>query len=435
MSEFAAFVGIDWSDKKHDLCLVEAATRRKEFFTVKHTPQALDEWALKLRTRFAGQSVAVCLEQSPGPLIFALLKYDFFVLYPIHPKTLASYREAFSPSRAKDDPTDAAYQAELLIHHRDRLKPWLPDDEKTRTLQYMVEHRRRLVNDRTRLSNRLTAALKGYFPQVLDWFPDVRTLLVCEFLLRWPGWPELDCLKRVRAATLEKFLRAHHSTRKQTNEQRLAAFRHSVPLVTDRAVINSSKLLVRALVCQMKTTLEAIKEFDAAIERLCGEHQDFHLFSALPGAGMVYAARLVTAFGTDRERYASADDMACLAGVSPVIERSGQSCWVRWRYFCPKFLRQTFVEYAGESIVHCGWARAYYQQQRAKGKSHQAVLRALAFKWIRVIWKCWQTRTPYDEALYLASLQKQGSALARALTEGCGVSGEGPAAQAADSCR
>jgi Transposase IS116/IS110/IS902 family. len=75
----------------------------------------------------------------------------------------------------------------------------------------------------------------------------------------------------------------------------------------------------------------------------------------LPGAGTVYAARLLAAFGSDRERYATADDLACLSGVSPVIERSGQNCWTRWRYFCPKFLRQTFVEYAGESTVHCAW--------------------------------------------------------------------------------
>jgi len=408
MSEFAAFVGIDWSDKKHDVCLVEAATGHKEFSIIKHSPQALHDWALQLRTRFAGQKIAVCLEQSRGPLIFALLKYDFLVLYPIHPKTLSSYREAFSPSRAKDDPTDADYQVELVMQHRDRLKPWRPDDEKTRTLQYLVEHRRRLIGDRTRLSNRLTAALKGYFPQVLDWFPDIRTRLVCEFLQRWP---ELASVKRARPATLEQFFRAHHSTRKQTNEQRLAAISQSLPLVTDRAVIASSKLLVQALVGQMKATLLAIKEFDCAIEQLCGEHQDFHLFSALPGAGTVYAARLLAAFGSDRERYATADDLACLAGVSPVIERSGQSCWTRWRYFCPKFLRQSFVEYAGESIVHCRWAKVYYQQQRGKGQSHQAAVRGLAFKWIRIIWKCWQARTPYDETTYLAALHKQGSPL------------------------
>lgn len=420
MSEFAAFVGIDWSDKKHDVCLVEAATGRKEFSVIKHNPQALQDWALQLRSRFPGKQVAVCLEQSRGPLLFALLQFDSLVLFPVHPKTLSSYREAFSPSRAKDDPTDAEYLVELVIHHRDRLKAWRADDEKTRTLRYLVEHRRRLVNDRTRLSNRLTAALKSYFPQVLDWFPDIRTPLVCEFLRRWP---ELVAVKRARPATLEQFFRAHHSTRRQTNRQRLTAIGESVALVTDRAVINASKLPVQALVRQMQATLMAIKEFDRAIEQLCAEHQDFHLFSTLPGAGTVYAARLLSAFGTDRQRFTTADEVACLVGVSPVIERSGQSSWTRWRYFCPKFLRQSFIEYAGESIVHCRWAKLYYQQQRGKGKSHQAVPRALAFKWIRIMWKCWQARTPYDEKTYLAALHKQGSPLwqqfAAELEPGC----------------
>ena len=163
-----------------------------------------------MRTRFAGHKIAICLEQSRGPLIYALLKYDFFVLYPINPTTLAKYHEAFSPSRAKDDPRDAEYLVELLIHHRDRLKPWLPDDEKTRTLQFLVEHRRRLVNDRTRISNRMTALLKSYFPQVLQWFDDIRTTLVCDFLLLWPT---LESIKKVKPKALEKFMRSHNSVR------------------------------------------------------------------------------------------------------------------------------------------------------------------------------------------------------------------------------
>ena len=173
--QFAALVGVDWSDTKHDICLVETATGTQELSVISHTPESLDEWVRSLRTRFGGAKVAVCLEQSRGPLIYALLKYDFLILYPVNPKTLARFREAFSPSRAKDDPRDAEYLVELLLHHRERLQAWLPDSERTRTLQLLVEHRRRLVGDQTRTSNRLTALLKGYFPQVLAWFPDIRT--------------------------------------------------------------------------------------------------------------------------------------------------------------------------------------------------------------------------------------------------------------------
>ncbi len=407
-AHFAAFIGLDWSDQKHDLCLVDTATGAQELSVIKQTPESLAEWALALRTRFRGERIAVCLEQSRGPVIYALMKYDFITLYPINPKTLARFREAFSPSRAKDDPQDAQYLVELLIHHRDRLKAWLPDDEKTRTLQLLVEHRRRLVGDQTRISNRLTALLKGYFPQVLAWFPDIRTELVCDFLLKWPS---LDALKGVHRTTLVKFFRAHNSHRQETLGRRLSAIKEASPLVTDRAVINSSALMTGALAAQMKTTLEAVHAFDVQIEELGRTHEDFDLFTSLPGAGRVYASRLLTAMGSNRARWASADELLRFSGVAPVIERSGKSSWTRWRYFCPKFFRQSFIEYAGESVKHSEWAKAFYASQKAKGKGHQAAVRALAYKWIRIIWKCWQTRTKYDEARYVECLRKKGSPL------------------------
>ena len=131
MSEYAALVAIDWADQKHAVCLCDQRTGRREHTIVKHTPAALQEWALSLRQRFADQPIAVCLEQSRGPLIYFLLQYDFFVLYPINPATLARYRQAFSTAGGKDDPSDAAYLLDLLEHHRDRLRVWRPDDEKT----------------------------------------------------------------------------------------------------------------------------------------------------------------------------------------------------------------------------------------------------------------------------------------------------------------
>jgi transposase len=408
MCEYAAFVGFDWADKKHDLCLVDSASGKKEFSVIKHTPQALQQWATSVRLRFGGRKVAVCLEQSRGPLIFALMKYDFLVLYPINPSTLSNYREAFSPSRAKDDPRDAEYAVELLIHHRDRLKAWLPDSEQTRALQYMVEHRRRVVGARTRISNRMTALLKLYFPQVLQWFDDIRTDLVCDFLLKWPTLKEV---KKVRRITLEKFFREHNSVRKESTDQRLCSIKEAIELTTDKAVISSSVLMMKTLAQQMKTALTAIKEFDKKIAELCASHEDYQLFASLPGSGSVYSSRLLAAFGTDRERFESADEMARLSGIAAVIERSGQSSWIRWRYFCPKFLRQSFHEYAGESIKHSFWARAYYAEQKAKEKSHQAIVRGLAFKWIRIIYRCWQTRTEYNEVKYLESLRKKGSPL------------------------
>jgi hypothetical protein len=135
MAEYAALIGIDWSDKKHDLCLIETATAKREACVLPHSPQRIDEWAAVLRARLGGQRIAVFLEQSRGPAIYALLKYDFITLYPVNPRSLARYREAFSPSRHKDDPSDAAHLAELLVQHRDRLRAWQPDSEQNNSVR------------------------------------------------------------------------------------------------------------------------------------------------------------------------------------------------------------------------------------------------------------------------------------------------------------
>jgi transposase len=411
---FAAFVGLDWADAKHDVCLQTAGSATCECFQLEHTPEAIDAWVTTLRTRFNGQPVAICLELNKGPIVSALRKYDFLVLFPINPLTLARYREAFTPSRAKDDPTDAALQLELLLIHRDKLQPLQPQSSTMRALAQLVEHRRRVVGDKVRITNRLTSTLKNYFPHVLHWFQEKDTAIFCDFLSRWPT---LKAVQLARRSTLETFFREHHVRYADVIAQRIQAIKSATPLTTDEGVIVPNALLVQALVAQLRVTLQAIADFDTAIAQCAQNHPDFSLFQALPGAGPVFASRLLVAFGEQRERYASAAELQRYAGIAPVTERSGKKSWVHWRLQCPKFLRQTFVEWAAESIRHSFWAQVYYQQQRDKGKAHQAAVRALAFKWIRILYRCWQERTPYDESVYLQALNHRGSSLIQNLAK------------------
>ena len=169
--DFAAFIGIDWADQRHAWALQTTAKGAIEHGDIDHTPEAVDAWATELGRRFGGRPVAIALEQSRGALLFMLTKYAHFVLYPIHPTTLANYRLGFRPSGAKSDPSDAGLLLDLLVRHREKLRRLNPDTVETRTLQFLVEGRRKLVNDKTRYSNRLTACLKMYFPQVLDGLP------------------------------------------------------------------------------------------------------------------------------------------------------------------------------------------------------------------------------------------------------------------------
>jgi transposase len=405
---FAAFVGLDWADAKHDVCLQAAGTAQREFLSLEHSPEEINAWVQTLRTRFNGQPVAVCLELNKGPIVSALRNYDFLVLFPVNPLTVAKYREAFTPSRAKDDPTDAELQVEILLKHREKLTPLSPESPTMRALAQLVEHRRRLVGDKVRLTNRLTSALKNYFPHVLRWFQDKDTAIFCDFLSRWPT---LKAAQLARRTTLESFFRAHHVRSADVITTRIEAIKSAMALTTDDGVITPNALLVQALVAQLRVTLQVIADFDTAIAQHAQEHPDFSFFDALPGAGAVFAPRLLVAFGEQRERYASAEELQKYAGIAPVTERSGKKSWVHWRLQCPKFLRQTFVEWAAESTRHSFWAQVYYQQQRAKGKAHQAAVRALAFKWIRILYRCWQDRTPYDESVYLHALNRRSAPL------------------------
>jgi transposase len=406
--EFAAFAGIDWSDTKHDICLQAANSEAREWTVVPHRAAAIDTWASALRQRFGGRPVAVSLELTKGPLVYALQKYDFLVLFPVHPATLAKYRQVFTPSRAKADPTDAELALELLLRYRAKLKPLTPQSVPMRTLLRLVEQRRRLVGDQSRISNRLTDALKQYFPDVLAWFPDKDTLLFCDFLSRWPTLKQVKCARR---ATLLSFFHDHHVRSPSRIDERLHAIKSATPLTDDPAVILPNQLLVLTLVEQLRVTLQAIGRFDAEIATVSETLPDYSLFRALPGAGATLAPRLLVAFGEQRERYQSAAEVQRYTGIAPVTESSGKTHWVHWRLQCPTFLRQTFVEWAGATIPRSFWAAAYYRQQRDKGCSHQAAVRALAFKWIRILYRCWQTRTPYDESTYLNALKRRGSPL------------------------
>ena len=406
--EFAAFIGLDWADAKHDICLQVAGSAHREFFVLEHRPEAIDAWVQTLRTRFNGQPVAVCLELKKGPIVSALRTYDFLVLFPVNPLTVAKYREAFTPSRAKDDPSDAELQVELLLKHRDKLTPLTPQSPTMRALAQLVEHRRRLVGDKVRLTNRLTSALKNYFPHVLQWFQEKDTVLFCDFLSRWPT---LKAVQLARRSTLEAFFQAHHVRATDVIDTRIQAIKSAIALTTDDGVITPNVLLVQALVAQLRVTLQAIADFDTAIAQRAQEHPDFPVFDALPGAGAGLAPRLLVAFGAQRERFTSAEALQKYAGLAPVTERSGKKSWVHWRFQCPTFLRHTFVEWAAESIRHAFWARVSSQQQRAAGKAHHAAVRALAFKWIRMLFRCWQDRTPYDASVSLNALNRRGSSL------------------------
>ena len=411
---FTAYVGIDWASAKHDICLQVAGSEDRVFDRITHTPEAIETWAQGLYQRFGGP-IAVALELSEGPIVSALEKYDFLVLFPIDPKRLARYREAFTPSGAKDDPTDAEFALAYLMRHPEKLKALKPESVQIRKLRYLVEARDRIRGDQSRCVNRLIQALKHYYPQVIDWFNEHNTIVFCDFLKQWPT---LAKAQRARKARLERFFKDHNVRFSRVIEDRIAAIKAASPLTHNEAVIEAHRLQVEILIEQLRLTIQALKRFDEEITAIAVQLPDYeHLFTPLPGAGKVIAPRLLAAFGDDRDRYHCAAQLQKRSGIAPITNRSGNTTWVHWRFQCPKFLRQTFIDYAAQTINKSAWAGAYYRQQRAKGASHHMAVRALAYKWIRVLYRCWQDRTPYDESKYLQALRRRGSPLLKQLAE------------------
>ena len=409
IGDCAAFLGFDWGDRKHALALQPRGPFPVEKLELPHSAEALHGWLERLRERFGGQPVAVAIEANKGAIISALQEHPWLWIYPVHSTTSRRFSTAFTPSGAKDDLPDAVVLLEIVCSHRHRLRRLLPHDDATRRLALLSEARRDLVDRRSQLSNELTSLLKSYFPQALELIGEkCYAPLALDFLTRWS---DLAALQRAQPKTVRAFYHAHRVRRPELIEERLALVRTARPLTQDRVLCDIGRLKLRGLLAALRLLRPQIAEVDAALASAFANYPEAALFQSLPGAGPALAPRLSVLFGRDRARWTSAAEMQTYFGIAPVVQKSGQQKWVHWRWNAPAFARQTLVEWAGQTVKYCPWAKGYYQQQTARQKPHSVILRALAFKWLRILWRCWQDGTAYDEKRYLGRLQQRNPAL------------------------
>lgn len=401
----AAWIGLDWGDKEHAFAIQDTAGKSEEG-TLPHTAENLHNWLQGLGKRYGARPVALAIEASRGAVIHALLEHPWLTIYPVNPITSTRYRSAFTPSGAKDDLPDAKVLLELVRDHAAKLRALESQDPATVKLAGLVEARRKLVDRRTQVILQVQSLLKSYYPQALEVAGDLKTDVALAFLNRWP---DLISLKAAKPATIKRFYHQHQVRSQDLIKERLALIAQAKALTTDDARVDVAVLHLRALLDQLRVFHKHIPRLDNAIKQAFAEHADRDLFANLPGAGRQLAPRLCVAFGTLRSLYPEPDSLQKYAGVAPVREKSGNQVWTHWRWQAATFLRQTFVEWAGQTVHYSEWARVYYQRMIKKGKKHAMVLRALAFKWIRVLWKCWQDRKPYDEARYLKQLTHRKS--------------------------
>lgn len=413
---FAAWIGLDWAKDKHDIALLPASGGPVEPSVLVHTPESVHTWLESLRERFGGRPVALCLETSHGALINALCAYDWLHLYPINPKSLANYRTARFPSGSKDDPHDAELLCDFLRLHPGQLRRWSPDAHDLRALRSLSEQRDQWVDERTRFSHRLSDTLRLYFPQLLDWVGPAHLPLLWSFLLKFPT---LGDLQRVKKHTLLKFLYAHQVRRGRLLENEFHDLIQAArPLTLDPVTLQTQSAQALGLCRLLQEVQRRVNEIEAQIRPLYCSHGLHPIIDSFPGAGEVLGPRLVLAAAGAPTRFDSAEDWLSYVGIAPVCQVSGKSRWVHWRWHAPKFLQQSLYEFAAASIPYCPWAAAFYHQQtKIRNVPRSVAIRALAFKWGRIVFACVAQGKPYDESAYMKSLQDKRSPLPALITK------------------
>lgn len=399
-------IGIDWADSKHDYFLTapDGTTHCGEFAS---TPNAIADQVKSWRIITPGAKVIVAIEATKGAIVNALLEYEDVEIRLVNPAALANFRKAFAHGGGKNDPTDAMLLATFLCKHLGKTRMLTRDSGTTQKLAAFAQDRRRLVDARADLANELTAMLKAYFPAALELKPARSySSFFLKFLVKYPS---LSAVKAAGKTKLRKFF--HGTCRKRHAERDAELLCQAVPLTTDRATIEIAVMRVNAVVDQLETLSKQIRRYEAQMKQLLPKHERYDVARSLPHASTNTQARLIAAMGDDCGRYATSEELHAASGIAPLTTQSGRQRIVHSRWACNKFLRQTFHEYAGLSIRGSRWARAYYESQIAKGKSSNTAKRSLAYKWQRIIHRCWQTGEPYNEECYLERLKESGSPL------------------------
>jgi transposase len=397
------FIGMDWADQKHDVYVIDR-NGKGVHRVLEHSAENIEAWVGDMLKLAGGQPIAIMLEQSRGALIYALMFREDVLLYPVNPKQLARYRESY-PGVGKSDPTDAMYLARMLSERITTLKAWQPDDENTRLIANLSQQRRKIVDGQTKLRQQLTALIKSYFPVVLELFGKQHQLPLLLSVLK--RWPDPRKLRRADRQLIGKLLTEHSIRNEEQQKETIDRIRAAQLLARDAAIITPSAMAAKLLANQIQQVLKTIDEFDAAIAEAMKQHPDAHLFTSLRGAGSALAPRLLCAFGSQRDRWEDADCLASFSGIAPVTFQSGKSRGVHRRHACSKYLRQTFHEFAECARRYCPWSKARYRMLRDRGMKHHAAIRKIARSWIRILFRVWKTRVPFDCDRYIANLQRR----------------------------
>lgn len=414
MEQKMIYVGIDWADNHHDILITDDSAKTLDQFRIDHT---CDGFAL-LHSHLANHQtspslVLIAIETSRGLLVHELLQKGYTV-YAINPKAVNRYKDRHVLSKAKSDALDALSLGHLLRTDRHLFQPLKPLPEDYRLLDRLCSDLRKVVDEKSRVTNQVISCLKEFYPKALETF-SLNSQIFIDFLKTFPDHGTLSaCTKKAFLTFLKK-----HRYPYPTKAEELWKTIQSPTLQPDRVIARSGKLRLGMLLDQLENLKEHITHYEQEIRAILDNLPESNPIKSLPGVGERLAPELVATLGPNSKdghhRFQAAEEIAKLSGCVPVVRQSGKWEKVSLRYACVKSLRRTFHDWAFASINYSSWARAFYDYHKDKNQSHCTILRNLGKKWIKILFAVWSKGTFYDEALHIQNLKAKNVPWAMAL--------------------
>jgi len=401
-------VGIDWGSEEHEVAVLEDSGERKERFAVKHSRKGLDKLIAKLSRYGPASELWVALERKEGRLVDRLLEAGHPVVM-IKPNAIKEWRKSEVVSGAKSDRGDAEIIADYLRLCRHRLSPLQPFSDETKALRAVTRTRKDLVKQRVAAGNQLGAMLDAFWPGAKTLFAEITSDIALAFLESYPRPSKASHLGDKRMAA---FLKRNHYSGRSTPSELVAKLEAAPVGITSGSEPQARAETLLAMVRVIRALNQSIKELERSNGAHLEEHPDAKIFTSLPRSGKVNAAQILAEVGDCRQAYDGPDGLAALAGVTPVTRQSGKHRSVGFRWACNKNLRDAMCRFADNSRQASPWAQTIYEEARGRGCDHPHAVRILARAWIRVIWRCWIDRVPYDPSQHGAARKLAEEAIA-----------------------
>ena len=392
------YIGIDWSQNKHDVCFLNPSGVVQLHFVIEHTQTGF--WKLEHRRQQMGVELEDCLiglETSHSILIDFLWDRGYSNIYVLPPTLVKGSRTRFRSSAARDDPGDAHLIADILRTDQGRLRAWKPDSGLTRQLRTKVKFIHFLTINIVRMTNRQRAVLHRYYPAAIELFSSLNTLISQHFILEFPTPQSAMGLD---LPTFRSFAKKHGYTQTYKLAGILAKLDRSYAQA-DHEIIEACQHEAQGLAKLLLEMIQLKRTNLKELQGLLDQHPDRDIYASLPGTGVYLQAALIAKLGDDRKRFSSADRVQALAGTSPITVSSGKRKQIRFRHSCDHEFRHVVQQWAKLSLRSSVWANAYYSQVRPQSSSESHAFRCLGNRWLAVLWRLWQDRVPYDEVQHL----------------------------------